>query len=97
MERRFARKDSVVERTVRDSLILVPLGGATPRIDSLYTLNEMASRVWRQATQGVPEDQVVASIVSEYDVDEDVARRDCGELLTKMVDIGALTVVEGQA
>ena len=94
MDRRFARKDGVVERKVRDSLILVPVGGDTPRIDSLYTLNEMASRVWRHAIQGVTEDQIVAAIASDHDAEEDVVRRDCRRLLDELVAIGALTAVD---
>lgn len=75
MQKRFKKSDGVVEREIRGSLILVPLGGDTPRIDCLYTLNNTARCVWREALAGKTEDRIVDSIVREYDVDESTARQ----------------------
>ena len=94
MPRRFIKNDGVVEREVRGSLILVPLGGDAPRIDCLYTLNTVARCIWRQAVEGTTEDSIVASVVREYDVDENTARRDCSRVLDELAGVGALTVSE---
>jgi len=96
MTRRFTKTGSVVERKVRDSVILVPLGGDTARIDNLYTLNLMGSRIWGHAAAGVTEDEIVAAIVAECDVAEDTVRQDCGKLLDELVGIGALTVSDNK-
>ena len=96
MPKQFKKNDGVVEREIRGSLILVPLGGDTPRIDCLYTLNNTARCVWRQAVEGTTEDTIVASIVREYDVDENTARRDCTKVLDELTAVGALTVIEEQ-
>ena len=97
MSRRFRRSDDVVERKVRDSLILVPLGTEAARIDSLYTLNEMGGLIWSEAAKGAAEDEIVVAIAGEYEADAETIRRDCRRLLDELVGVGALLVVEGDA
>lgn len=94
MKRQFTKTGSVVERKVRDSVILVPLGGDTARIDNLYTLNALGSLIWSQASTGVTEDEIIAAIAAECDADESTIRRDCRTLLDELVNIGALAVAD---
>lgn len=97
MPRRFAKSDRVVERQVRGCRILVPLGDGESRIDSLYTLNEMASHVWDRAVQGASEEEIVAGIHAEHDTEIETVRRDVAALLAQLVEIGALSVVPAGA
>ena len=90
MATRYAPGGSVVERQVRDSRILVPLGSDNARIDNLYTLNPTAAKVWDQARKGLSDDEITARIVDDHDVDEATARRDVQELLGQLIAVGAL-------
>lgn len=92
MTRRFMRSSDVVERQVRDNLILVPLKTGSARLDALYTLNETAAVVWREAGQGGSEDTAVAQLVAEYDVDADTARNDVRAVAERLVAIGAIRI-----
>jgi len=50
MKRTITKTDHVVERKVRDNLILVPMNTGPARLDALYTLNETAGFIWNHIT-----------------------------------------------
>lgn len=93
---RYVKGNGVVERKVRKSRILVPLGSGAARVDALYTLNQMAASIWDLASAGMSDDEIVTRITGEFDVAEDHARRDAVRILGELVAIGALTAVETQ-
>ena len=96
MTRRFTKSDGVVERKVRDSLILVPLKTGPARLDALYTLNETAAFIWREVGDQVSEDDLVARMMDEYEVDEATARGDVSRALDSLLGIGALRIKDQQ-
>ena len=93
---RFVKGKSVVERTVRKSRILVPLGTGSSRINGLYTLNQMAAFIWDQAVAGQSDNEIIAAITGGFDVTEDQARRDAARVLEELVSIGALNAVQSE-
>lgn len=90
MERQFTKSDGVVERNVRDNLILVPLKTGTSRLDALYTLNETSGFIWHQITPGITEDALVVKLEEAYNVDESTARQDVRRILGELAAIGAI-------
>jgi hypothetical protein len=94
MAERFTKSNAVVERQVRDSLILVPLKTGPARLDALYTLNETAGFIWRAADGTVSEDELVRRLMAEYDVDDATAQNDVRRALEGLVAIGALQATE---
>ena len=92
MKQPWKQCDGVVERQVRENLILVPLQTGPARLDALYTLNETAAVVWHEAGRGGTEDDAVAHILAEYEVDEPTARRDVRAVAERLVAIGAIRV-----
>lgn len=94
MTRRITRSGNVVERTVRENLILVPLRTGPARLDALYTLNGTAGFIWRQIERDMTEDDLVSRVVAEYDVDTIEAARDVHKVVDGLAAIGALTISE---
>ncbi len=90
MARQFIKSKDVVERTVRDNLILVPMKTGPARLDALYTLNETSGFIWRQISPGITEDELVARLVAQYDVSEATARGDVQRVLERLTAIGAI-------
>jgi len=97
MARRFTKSNDVIERKVRDNLILVPLKTRAMRVESLYTLNDTAGFVWHQIDGGIPEDELVARVMAEYEVDRTTAQNDVRKVLDGLAAIGALVVSEQEA
>jgi hypothetical protein len=90
MIRRFAKSGNIIERKVRDERILVPVMGSMEALDSLYTLDETAGRIWDAAVAGTDEDAIARKLCEEYDVPAETARADVRATLDELVRLGAL-------
>lgn len=90
--RTFKKSPRVVERKVRDSHILVPLGdGTQPVLECIYTLNETSAFIWEQAGKGVTETEIATELQAAYDVAPERARADTRRILDELVKAGAIT------
>ena len=92
MTRRFTKSDGIVERRIRDEHILVPIMSSLETIDSIYTLNETASVIWRDAVAGLPENEIAASLTREFDLDAATAEHDTRRTLDELGALKTLTV-----
>lgn len=96
MSLRYSKTQNVVEREVRDTLILVPMQTGPARLEALYTLNETAGFLWKAITPGATEEELVAVLVSEYSVPESTARGDVRRVLERLIQMGAITCSQGE-
>ena len=92
MRRTITKTDHVVERKVRDNLILVPMKTGPARLDALYTLNEAASLLWQELDGETTEAKLVSRLLAEYEVGEATARQDIDRILNELAAIGAVTL-----
>jgi hypothetical protein len=84
MSLHYTRSKTIVERTVRDEHLLVPLHGQAGRLDCLYTLNETAAFIWNALADNLSDTQIADRMTEEYDVQQ---------TLRELLDIGAITQV----
>ena len=90
MPSRFKKTDRIVERQIREEHILVPIMRSMETMDCIYTLNETAGCIWRNAVSGMSEDQITALLAEEFDVDPTAAQADTRRILDDLIEIGAL-------
>jgi hypothetical protein len=57
-----------------------------------YRLNETAAFIWKGLERGEKRDQLLASIVSEYDIDAETASKQLDAVLSDLTDKGLLLV-----
>lgn len=69
-------KSGFAKRKIADSNIVVPVGKATNDFNGMITLNESGSFFWDCLTSETSVDEVVKIVTSEYDIDENTARKD---------------------
>ena len=63
---------------------LVP-GGKTPlQFNGMITLNPVSAQIWRSLEQGAPYEEILRSILDQFDVAEDTARQDLDRFLEEM-------------
>jgi hypothetical protein len=93
MSLHYTRSKTIVERTVRDEHLLVPLHGQAGRLDCLYTLNETAAFIWNALADNLSDTQIADRMTEEYDVDSATASADVQQTLRELLDIGAITQV----
>ncbi|MEO8481880.1 MAG: PqqD family protein [Acidobacteriota bacterium] len=73
----------IIFRAMDDGGVLVHLSG-----NQIYELNETAAHIWTQLASGATESAIVASIVDAFDVDQETAVRQVGDLLKQFVERG---------
>ena len=94
MTKTFIQSENVVERKVRDKLILVPLKTGPARLDAIYTLNETAACLWQQLRTVQTEDTLVSRLADQFTVTETIARADVRQFLNRLLAISAVKVTE---
>ena len=90
MAKRFIKSSRIIERKIREERILVPIMGSMEALDSIYTLDETAGRIWDAAIAGADEDEIGRKLCKEYDVPTETARADVHAILDELVRLGAL-------
>jgi hypothetical protein len=82
----LAVKDSVVARSLGEEMVLLNLESGL-----YYSLNSLGVFVWPYIQQGATADAVAEAIVSEYEVDRDVAAADLNAFLGQLAEWGLIT------
>jgi hypothetical protein len=83
--RYFVADANLVVRAIGTETILVPVTSGVGDLDSIYTLSEVASRVWSLLRTPITRDGIVAVICAEYDVTADVAAKDVDDFLAALI------------
>jgi len=86
--RLLTRGREVVTRRIADETLIVPIAGGVGDLDAIYTLNEVAARVWELLEQPITAEQIVDAIVEEFDVTRERAVEDVSDLLETLEQAG---------
>ena len=93
LDERYQKSESIVSRDIAGETILVPIRSNVGDLESIYTLNETAARVWAllDSTKTVAEIRDV--IIAEYEVEVGEAEQDVLELLAQLESFGGVEKV----
>jgi len=89
----FKKNPSMVFRKIGDECILVPIRQGAGDLESIYTLNQTAARIWELldgTTKGI---DIRNKITEEFDVTPEEAEEDLVHHLQELASINA--IVEG--
>lgn len=67
-------KKGFMLRTVAGRNVVVAVGKASVEFNGLITLNDTGAFIWEKLAKGISYDELLAAMLSEYDVDEKTAR-----------------------
>ena len=79
-----------VLREIAGDYIIIPVGKTVLEFNGLITVNEVGVFLWKMLQEEVTMDDLVKAVLSEYEVDEAVARADIQEFLDKLTEAGVL-------
>ena len=82
-------KDGFILRTVAGENVVVPSGDDL-NLNMMITLNETGKVLWEQLEKGAEEEELVALLLQEYDVEEQTAREHVTRFVGKMRENGFL-------
>lgn len=80
----------MVFRDIGGECILVPVSNNTHDLSAIYSLNEVACRVWQLLDGKRRVEDIVNAIVDEFEVDKPTASSDIKELLKILEDCSAI-------
>jgi hypothetical protein len=83
-----ARSTAIAARALGDETMVMSATDST-----LFTLNEVATAIWKAADGSTPLEEIVANkICMEYDVAPEAALKDAEELVAKLAGHGLLLI-----
>lgn len=78
-----------IVRRIMDETVLVPTGKAAESLSGIITVNSVGAFIIERID--LPEDELVAAIVAEYDVTAETARADMSDFIEEMKKNGVVT------
>lgn len=89
--RRYQRNPDIVSRKITNQVILVPIRHNIGDLESIYTLNEVAARIWELINGIRNMGEIRDMIVEEFEVALEEAEKDLAEHLQQLEEIKAVT------
>ena len=89
-----AKEPGFVTRRIAGETIVVPVSGHVGDLDSIYTFNEVASRIWSLLERPVSVETIAALIAEEYEAPAGQIASDVRELLETLHGRGLIQSVE---
>jgi len=83
-------KSGFTLRNVVGEHVLMPTGDNIGKFNGTVVLNEVAAFVWEKLQDPVSRDDLLAAVLDEYDVEEELAAKDLDELLEKLNSFGVI-------
>ncbi|MDO4544046.1 MAG: PqqD family protein [Clostridia bacterium] len=85
-------KDGFVLRQVGGKTVVLATGRAAVSFNGMITLNGTGEFLWNELNRDCSEDELVAALRANYDVDEKTARVDVRNFIQTMLDNKLLEV-----
>lgn len=82
------RNTNFILREIAGENILVATGEAVQIFNGMITLNDVASFIWSNIDECKTVDKLIASILDEFDIDDETAKRDVENFTTQLIRMG---------
>ena len=79
-----------VIRSIAGSWVALPIGDATIDFCGMLTLNESGVLLWRRLEGGATREELVDTLLAEYDVSRDMAESDVDAFIKRLTDAGCI-------
>lgn len=96
LEQSFSKSTDLTTRAIAGETLIVPITGRVGDLDSIYTLNEVGSRIWQLIDNQIKVRQIVESVSEEFEVTRAEAERDVVELINSLSEAGLIRAVESE-
>lgn len=83
-------KDGYLLRNVAGVSIVVPVAERVIEFKGMMTLNETGAFLWEQLQEEKTKEQLLAALLEEFEVEEQMAEQDLQEFLLKLNDVNVL-------
>jgi hypothetical protein len=77
-------KEGFILREVVGNYIVVAVGNAVKQFNGVINLNETGAFLWKRLSEGAEEQDLIDALLNEYEVSEEIAKRDVGKFIDKL-------------
>ena len=75
---------NVILREIAGEYILIPTGSMALKYTGVFAVSELGVAIWNLLQQGKEEDEIVDSLLEEYEVDKETLTSDVKEFLQSL-------------
>lgn len=79
---------NIIIREVAGEYILIPVGEMALKSNGIFAVTEVGASIWNLLAEGKEEDEIIAALLAEYDVAEEVLRADYVAFVNKLREAG---------
>ena len=83
-------KEGFVLRQVADNWVVLPVGAVSVNFNGMISLNESGVLLWRALENGGDREALADALLSEYEVERDVALADVDEFIATLTKAGCI-------
>jgi hypothetical protein len=87
---RLTKDKNLATRSIGGETLIVPVRKGIADLECIYALNEVGSRIWELLDERTSVRKIVEAVCSEYDVTQQEAARDIGDLLSSLEAAGLI-------
>ena len=81
-------------REIAGDYIIIPTGRNVLEFNGLITVNEVGRFIWDKLQREITFEELVRTVLDEYEIDEKVARQDIHEFLDKLIEGNILNSID---
>lgn len=79
-----------VLRSIAGNWVALPIGEAVVDFRGMLTLNESGLILWRKLEGGASREELIDTLLSEYDVSRDIAAGDVDAFIKRLTEAGCI-------
>ena len=83
-------KEGFILREIAGSFIVVAVGDAVKNFNGVINLNPTGAFLWKKLSEGGDEQTLLKALLDEYEVDEQLAKRDIAMFIDKLKNANLL-------
>jgi hypothetical protein len=87
-------KEGYILKNIADEWIVLPIGANINNFEGAVVLNDISAFMWKCLIQTISREDLLSSLLYEYDVDENTASEDMDEFLDHLNEQGLLYLEE---
>ena len=83
-------REGFLLRNVAGNNVVVPIGQATLDFNGMMSLNETGAFIFSKMLDGTTKEQLIEDLISEYEVEREIAQEDVDDFIKKVEGEGLL-------
>jgi hypothetical protein len=92
----YQRTEEFVARAIAGETVLVPIHRQIGDLESIYTLNEVATFIWERLAEPTTVTQISLALEATFSGDPAQMRADLAEFLEELLDLDAIKPAESR-